>query len=66
LKTINVCSVCGKKLFNPIQSESNNKKIITAFCYNCWSKTKNGKKAIQEQSEKEKFCYSDQNLQRWI
>lgn len=60
---INNCSVCGKEFATPI--ECNEKicdgKIITMFCHDCFSKSKNGKKITNQM----KYLYSEKNLMAW-
>ncbi len=58
MKKFKVCSICGKELTTPIERDE---KIITVYCYPCWSKTKNGFKMVS----KEKSFYSDENLEVW-
>jgi len=61
--TIKFCSVCGKELVTPIKHDEKicDEKIVTVYCYPCWTKTKNGFKIVS----KEKYFYSDENLEVW-
>ena len=58
MKEVKVCSVCSKELKNPLKIRENQ----IAFCYDCWSKTKSGRKKIKW----EKCYYSEENLEVWI
>jgi len=60
---IKVCSICGKQLVTPIERDEkiSDKQTLTVYCYNCWVKTKNGFKIVN----KEKYLYSDKNLEAW-
>lgn len=58
MKEVLICSVCSKKLKNPLKIREDQ----DAFCNSCWSQTKSGKKHLRY----EKYYYSEENLGKWV
>ena len=58
MKEVTVCSVCSKKLKNPLKIRENQ----DVFCNSCHSQTESGKKHLRY----EKCYYSEENLEVWI
>ena len=56
------CSKCGIEFVKPVNYKLKHDETgVNVYCFNCWSKTKNGFKIVS----KEKYFYSDKNLEVW-